>query len=163
MDPSQSQIDELTGALTRRWFCERIDEAIAAARQKETCFALCMADIDRCKVINDTYGHNAGDIVLRDVAARLRNVIWADDVLGRFGGDEFAVLLAGADRERSRRAVEKMRKAVRQPMNVGDATVTPDVSIGIALYPDEGLDLEGLLRRADQDAQRVKRDRRNST
>ncbi len=99
---------------------------------------------------------------MREVVIRLREVLWADDAVGRYGGDEFSVLLAGANDERARNAASKIRKAVKEPMNVGGEIVTPDVSIGIALYPKDGETADALMTKAYQDMERGKRERRDS-
>lgn len=162
MTEHQPESDDLTGALHRSAFLERVEGAIAAAQTTGAPFALCLLDLDRLNVITDRHGQDAANTVLKEVASRLRKVLWSDDVIGRVGGDEFAVLLAGTDEERSRRAAGKMRRAISEPMGVGGTTVTLDISLGIALYPAHGATAEALVRYADQDVERVKRERRDS-
>ncbi len=159
MTLQQHESDELTGALHRRAFLQRVEVAIAAAQTTGAPFALCLLDLDRFNVINDTHGHEAAQAVLKEVASRLRKVLWSDDSIGRVDGDEFAVLLAGADAERSHRAAGKMSRALSAPMDVVGKTVILDIFVGIALYPAHGATAEALVRYADQDRERFKRER----
>lgn len=159
MNAHEPDSDNVTGALNRRAFDERFEAAVVAAQP----FAVCLVDLDRFQVINDAHGHEAGNAVLKEVAHRLLEALWTDDAIGRFGGDEFAVLLAGADEERSYGAAGKMRRVVSQPMEVAGATVTPDVSIAVALHLHDGEPADVLIQRADQDLERVKTERRDST
>lgn len=162
MSSHQHTSDELPGVLQRKSFLERVEVAIAVAQTTGAPFALCLLDLARLNVINDMHGHGAANAILKEVASRLRNVLLSDDSIGRIGGAEFGVLLAGADEERSHRAAGKMRRALEQPMEVGGTTVTPYISLGIARYPAHGATAEALVRYADQDVERFKRERRDS-
>ncbi|MFO1069678.1 MAG: bifunctional diguanylate cyclase/phosphodiesterase [Geminicoccaceae bacterium] len=141
--------DPLTGLANRRAFDERLAQAIAAAERQGRRFALLFIDLDRLKEINDTFGHRTGDELLRSVAQQLRAVVRTGDVVGRLGGDEFAVLqhdvAAPGD---AAGLAERLHHAVAQRAYVaGGATAA--VSIGIALYPDDGGTADALRSNAD--------------
>jgi diguanylate cyclase (GGDEF)-like protein len=115
-------------------------------------------DIDDFKSINDSYGHDVGDALLRIVAARLTRSLRADDLVGRMGGDEFAcVVTAGQDREALGGLAGKLIDAVSAPMTIGPIELTVRPSIGIAACPADGATVELLLRRADMAMYRAKR------
>ena len=131
--------DLLTGLLNRRGFVEHATSAIAQARRTRSPVAVAMFDIDRFKLINDGYGHDAGDAVLRQVAAALSADQRAGDVLGRFGGEEFVLLTPGSDASQAAITVERLRTAVRSAVlhPAGD-TAAVTMSAGIAALADQG-------------------------
>jgi diguanylate cyclase len=111
--------------------------------------ALLILDLDRFKEVNDSLGHQSGDLLLVQVGVRLREHLRAGDLLVRLGGDEFALLLADAGPEQAAAVAIKLCAALTEPFDLEDIAVHSSVSIGIALFPDDGLDLSSLLRKAD--------------
>jgi diguanylate cyclase (GGDEF)-like protein len=150
----QARSDDLTGLMNRRGFHEHarrlIDRAPTAGDAGEHPFALVLLDLDRFKEVNDSLGHLAGDQLLVHVAERLADVLSApQDVLARLGGDEFAVLLDGADAEAALMASRRFAGALEVPVEIDGVRLRADASIGIALYPDHGTELDVLLEHAD--------------
>ena len=131
--------DLLTGLLNRRGFFEHANSAIAQARRSRVPVAVAMFDIDRFKLINDGYGHDAGDAVLRQVAAALSADQRAGDVLGRFGGEEFVLLTPGNDASQAAITVERLRAAVRSVvLHPAGKAASVTMSAGIAGLEDQG-------------------------
>lgn len=158
--------DPLTGVPNRRHFEERSAQIIAAREATGHSVAVLMLDVDHFKKINDTYGHPAGDEVLKVVARRCREALRDRDLFARFGGEEFVALLAAPALEDAPAAAERMRNAVAAtPIDVGDARINVTVSIGGALGEavpgsDQGL-LDNLIARADEALYQAKADGRN--
>ncbi|PJI90078.1 diguanylate cyclase [Sphingomonas koreensis] len=143
--------DALTGLPNRALFERRVGEMLAEARAGEASFVLLYADADSFKPINDRHGHAAGDAVLIEVAARIRNCLRARDVAARLGGDEFAILLAapsGADA--AERVAGEIAARMAEPFRLPSGeTVAMTLSLGAAIYPGDGQDLTTLINRAD--------------
>ncbi len=149
--------DRLTALPNRYSLEERLQEAVAAAREDGSRFALLFLDLDRFKAINDTMGHGAGDEVLREVAARLQKCVRGADFIARPGGDEFVILLAGItsmdDIEfLSQRVIQTLSAPIRLP----ERTVYVGVSVGAAVFPDHGRDAEAITAHADAAMYRAK-------
>jgi len=144
-----SYYDELTKLPNRRLFADRTDHTIAIARREEGSMALLYLDLDRFKFINDTLGHTCGDKVLKEAASRLISTLRESDTAARMGGDEFSVLLQGANANTAMRVASKLRDAIRQPFQLGEQEFSLDVSIGITVFPNDGKDGEELLKHAD--------------
>lgn len=146
----QAQHDGLTALPNRRLFQLRLDDALKDAGPRPPSLAVLFLDLDGFKPINDRHGHDTGDEMLRIVAQRLGRNIRAGDMVCRFGGDEFACLLANPmGREQLSQLAAKLFDAVSAPVNVGTVTLTVRPSIGIALCPDDGQTADLLLKRAD--------------
>lgn len=142
--------DALTGLANRALFFDRLNGAIVTARRKEGTFALLYLDLDNFKPINDTYGHEVGDLALRSVAERLRNCVRESDTVARLGGDEFVLLVNDtADEGAAAIVAEKANAALTRPLPIDSCRHTISASIGIALYPRHGEDADSLMRRAD--------------
>lgn len=143
--------DSLTGLPNRRRFAERFGIALPNARRHRTRMAVMSMDLDRFKSVNDSLGHAAGDAVLVEAARRLTENLRKADVVARFGGDEFVVLLTEvggvAD---AARVAEKIVAAFRRPFEVQGRQVSLTASLGVAVYPDHGESLEVLLRCSDE-------------
>ena len=141
--------DALTDLPNRVLFRERLEQAIKAVQPGEQ-LAVLYIDIDEFKGVNDALGHAVGDELLMGVADRLRGCLGASDVAARLGGDEFAVIhTAVKNPSETTELVDKIHSAIRQPFDCAGNLITSDASIGIALAPGDGLDLDQLLRSAD--------------
>jgi diguanylate cyclase (GGDEF)-like protein len=155
--------DSLTGLANRALLRERLEIAMGRSRRLEERFAIVCLDLDRFKAVNDTLGHSAGDELLRLVAERLRHCVRATDTVARLGGDEFALLVAVQENVGSTAALaQRILEVIRAPYDLNGGTVEIGTSIGISLAPDEGVDLEELLRKADIALYRVKTEGRNA-
>lgn len=145
----QALYDSLTALPNRTLFDDRALQAIADARREKTELAVLMMDLDRFKEINDTFGHATGDRVLTEVARRLKTAVREGDTIARLGGDEFAVLLRKAALQSLLAVVERIRRAVEQPLELDGIPVSVGVSVGIARFPYDGTDVAVLLQHAD--------------
>ena len=160
---SQAATDTLTGLLNRRALDERLKIEEQSARRYNRTFALMLLDIDRFKKINDTYGHAAGDAVLKTLAAVLARQARAVDSVARYGGEEFVIVLPEADGSGAKVAAERIRKAVaRTPFALPDGReIGMTVSIGVACFPRCAGNVEAMLERADQALYQAKHTGRN--
>jgi diguanylate cyclase (GGDEF)-like protein/PAS domain S-box-containing protein len=146
----QALHDALTGLPNRTLLGDRLRQAIATAARDHKLLALLMLDLDRFKEVNDTMGHPYGDLILQQVASRIRDILREADTVARLGGDEFAILPTGATaREGAVRTAQKVGQALEKPFVIDDRVFDIRASIGIALYPEHGDDAETLMRRAD--------------
>ncbi|MGI8607762.1 MAG: putative bifunctional diguanylate cyclase/phosphodiesterase [Candidatus Dormibacteria bacterium] len=142
--------DTLTGLPNRTLFTDRLQQAILTAGRDGAGFGLLIMDMDRFKEVNDSLGHQSGDLLLQQMSARLRSALRQSDTVARLGGDEFGVLPFGVlDVQASVFAAQKILGAKDVPFTLGEATVEVGLSIGIAQYPEHGRDAETLMRRAD--------------
>jgi diguanylate cyclase (GGDEF)-like protein/PAS domain S-box-containing protein len=141
--------DPLTGLPNRSLLHVKAEQAIATALRHDDPLAVLFIDLDRFKQINDTLGHPAGDTLLCTVAQRIRDQIRNADVVGRLSGDEFVVVLPECDAVQATEVAERIQAELAQPFLLADVSVTPSASIGISLLPNDGQDMETLLRRAD--------------
>ena len=142
--------DPLTDLANRTLFFDRLHQSIHAARREGTLFALVLMDVDGFKPINDTYGHAIGDEVLKELAARLRQGLRATDTIARLGGDEFAWILPRLrGRPAAHRLVRKRMTEAHRQIVVRRLTIQVALSAGIAMYPDDGRDVDTLIRHAD--------------
>ena len=128
-----AEVDDLTGALTRRGFFRDLERSVARCAQQHETSALVMLDIDHFKRINDSYGHPTGDTVLRYVCKALAGQLGSHDILGRLGGEEFGVLLVGADEEEARLSAERFRQTIEALEIPYDVTLHVTASFGIAM------------------------------
>ena len=150
LNEHQALHDALTGLANRMLFRDRIDHAINAAKRGGTRAAVLVMDLDRFKDVNDSLGHAAGDELLVELSARLARVLRATDTVARLGGDEFGLLLTDAEVPKDvLAAVERVRQAIEEPVVVQGLPLSVEASIGIALFPDDGGDVDTLLQRAD--------------
>jgi diguanylate cyclase (GGDEF)-like protein/PAS domain S-box-containing protein len=157
----QALHDVLTGLPNRTLLNDRLRQAILTAQRERTSVALLVMDMDGFKEVNDTLGHDAGDLLLQQVALRLESVLRSSDTMARLGGDEFAFLPAGeTGSEGGTRTAEKVLAALDQPFTVGERLINTSASIGIAVFPDHGQDAPTLLRHADVAMYIAKRARR---
>lgn len=155
--------DVLTHLPNRKLFTDRLRHSITRAKRTEKPIAVMFIDIDHFKTINDTMGHTAGDVLLLEMARRLRECVREDDTVARLGGDEFTIILS--DLRHAEDAVgiaQKILETVQETVTIGETPVSVSASIGIALYPADGLEPESLLRNADHAMYRAKEEGRNT-
>lgn len=146
----QAYHDLLTRLPNRALFKDRLELAIAHARRENQKLAVMFLDLDRFKVINDTLGHAMGDRLLQAVTQRLEKCLRKGDTLSRFGGDEFTLLLPAIhDNDDARQIARKLIRALQAPFQLGEHEVFVGVSIGIAVYPEAGENLDQLIQSAD--------------
>jgi diguanylate cyclase (GGDEF)-like protein/PAS domain S-box-containing protein len=146
----QAMHDGLTDLPNRMMLFDRLADALEAARSDGRLIALLLMDLDRFKEVNDTFGHHFGDVLLKQVAFRLRNQLHVDDTVARLGGDEFAVVLTSAlDPNAVAMTARRILNSLQQPFVVEGQVLEVGASIGIALYPQHGSDARTLMRRAD--------------
>jgi len=146
----QAMHDGLTNLPNRMMLFDRLAEALEAARSDGKVIALLLMDLDRFKEVNDTFGHHFGDVLLKQVAFRLRNQLHIDDTVARLGGDEFAIVLTSAlDANAVAMTARRILNSLQQPFVVEGQVLEVGASIGIALYPQHGSDARTLMRRAD--------------
>lgn len=142
--------DTLTGLPNRIMFRERLARALTYAQKFHTFAALLYIDLDRFKPVNDNWGHEAGDMVLKVIAERLRICVRIDDTVARIGGDEFAVLMENLeDFQDAGPLAERILKAIPKPISLGDRSCNIGASIGISCYPMDGNTVDILMQNAD--------------
>ncbi|MEW6635419.1 MAG: EAL domain-containing protein [Actinomycetota bacterium] len=155
-----AQYDHLTGLANRALFQDRLEQALARAGRSSGRVALMFVDLDRFKVINDTFGHMGGDELLREVAARIRGRLRESDTVARLGGDEFAIILENlAEAHDAAQVARDLLEIISEPVSVGGHEVSMTASIGIAVHPPSGL--EDILMDADTAMYRAKERGRN--
>ena len=154
--------DALTGLPNRTMFLDRLILACAHASRHHRNLAVLFLDLDRFKDINDSLGHSAGDQLLKSVAQRIQQGIRSEDTLARFGGDEFTILLGSVDSPDDAVTVaSKLIQMLRIPFMLGDGELFVTSSIGVSVYPHDGVDAESLIRAADTAMYRAKEDGRD--
>jgi diguanylate cyclase (GGDEF)-like protein len=142
--------DHLTGLPNRSLLLERIKHAIAFSHRQTSSIALFFIDLDRFKQVNDSLGHDSGDLLLIEITKRLKDTLRVDDTVARIGGDEFVVLLENfKNNNHLGRISEKIINAIGKPVQLNQNSVSVGASIGISLYPDDGKNSDELLRHAD--------------
>lgn len=153
----QAHHDTLTGLPNRLLFGDRLQQAFASAQRQQTLLGLMFVDLDHFKEVNDTRGHHMGDLLLQEVARRMKACLRASDTLARVGGDEFVVVLPALEAPHSARLVaNKLCAELRQPFVLEALQVQLSCSIGIALYPESARTRDELINQADQAMYRVK-------
>ncbi len=160
--------DPLCQLPNRRLLFDRLHQAVTTSARNQTCAALLFIDLDNFKILNDTRGHDIGDLLLIEVGQRLRTCIRDNDTLARLGGDEFVVLLEGLSEDRTQAAVqargvgEKMLKAINQPYMLKDIEQYSSTSIGISLFANYRQNLDDLLKQSDTAMYAAKKSGRNT-
>ncbi|HEU4345585.1 MAG TPA: EAL domain-containing protein [Candidatus Binatia bacterium] len=144
-----AQYDPLTDLPNRNLLHERLDEALVKARRENQPVALLLMDLDHFKEINDTMGHQTGDLLLQEVGRRLQGALRRTATVARLGGDEFAVSLPGMDEQGAVLTARELLKILESSFLIGEIAFDARASIGIAIYPQHGDDKEGLMRHAD--------------
>ena len=161
----RAQFDPLTGLLNRVALEARLSEWIAHGREsgRTSMFAVLFIDLDRFKVINDTYGHDVGDRLLTAIARLLREHVRGDDLVARLGGDEFVVAMPGLrDRHAAGAIASTLVNLLSAPIDAGGKSLSVSASIGIAVYPHDGEDVATLITSADSAMYAVKAKGKNS-
>ena len=154
--------DALTGLPSLKLAHDRLNMSISQARRDSSLIAVMFLDLDGFKQVNDTYGHDAGDEVLRVTARRFLSVLRETDTVARIGGDEFLVILTELhSRENALMVAEKLLRVVLEPVYFDDSEATVGASIGISLFPDDGNDMETLIKMADAAMYKVKSEGKN--
>jgi diguanylate cyclase (GGDEF)-like protein/PAS domain S-box-containing protein len=155
--------DALTGVANRTLLNEEVEHEIAVARRQNSRLAVVFIDLDFFKHVNDSLGHEAGDMVLKEIADRLTRTVRAIDIVGRMGGDEFVVVLSGVTDVHDVLALaEKLRIECAKPIIAGTHEVRLAISMGVSLFPDDAQDFRTLLRFADSALYQAKGEGRNN-
>lgn len=145
-----ASFDPMTGLMNRRTFLDTLDEQLELMETNDKSLAVLYIDIDRFKLINDTFGHQAGDSVILEVAQRLQTELKNDGFVGRMGGDEFVITLLNiSEQQQVERFAEQLISKMKEPFSNGQNKLFGSVSIGIALAPEDGCEAGELLKRAD--------------
>ncbi|MHB1334061.1 MAG: bifunctional diguanylate cyclase/phosphodiesterase, partial [Sulfuriferula sp.] len=156
-----ANFDALTGLPNRTQLAEHLKYALSLAKRNNGHLALMFIDLDRFKDINDTFGHSIGDAFLIEAAKRLLSVLREEDTASRMGGDEFILMLPDCDAIGAARVAQKLLDVISRPYLIDLYDLVVTASIGIALYPYDGVDLESLSKSADTAMYRAKQDGRN--
>lgn len=155
-------IDSLTKVFNRRYYLERFKEELERSQKFNYQFCCLMIDIDYFKEYNDRYGHIVGDAVLRELSGTIQQNIRQIDLMGRYGGEEFSVILSQTDKEAARFAAERIRQAIEEKrIRAYDEELKITVSTGISAFPDDGKDMKTLIDKADTALYRAKEEGRN--
>ena len=158
-----AQFDTLTGLPNRLLLHDRLAQSLTQARRHDRKVGVVFVDLDRFKLVNDTLGHYAGDLLIAEVARRLMRCVRPGDTVGRISGDEFAVVLADlAHADDAALVAQKILEALAEPYQLAGSEAFATASIGIAVYPGDGDDAEDLLRNADMAMYRAKESTRNA-
>ncbi|NDY96837.1 EAL domain-containing protein [Wenzhouxiangella limi] len=158
-----SNLDSLTGLPNRSLFRDRLEVQAATSGKRGKPFSLLYLDLDRFKIVNDSMGTESGDAYLQKMAERLVRLLRPTDTVSRLGGDEFALLLPDTDAEGAAHLAGKVQAELNRPHKIGDRTLSLTVSIGIAIYPQDGKDYQSLLTAADVAVNRAKEKGRNTS
>ncbi|AGX87966.1 sensor domain-containing protein [Candidatus Symbiobacter mobilis] len=158
----QASYDGLTGLPNRDLFNDRIAQLVAQSQRQQSQFALLFVDLDHFKEVNDTLGHQVGDILLRTVSERLQRGVRSEDTVARMGGDEFVILLPNTDRPGALSLANNLLVRLREPLVLeGAGSYRPMASMGVSVFPEDGRSPDELLRSADMAMYRAKMTGRN--
>lgn len=154
--------DGLTAVSSRRHFMDRLNEELERSGKFKYNFALLMVDIDHFKSYNDHYGHLVGDAILKDVGSTIRETIRQIDLVGRYGGEEFVLVLAETDRAGGMLAAERIRQKIQaKKIRVYDEYVEVTISAGLAVFPGDAKEAQALIENADEALYKAKESGRN--
>jgi diguanylate cyclase (GGDEF)-like protein len=158
----QATHDHLTSLWNRRMIREHLERELHRAAREHRPLSVALADIDHFKQVNDVHGHAAGDEVLRETVIRMRGVMRDYDAIGRYGGEEFLMVLPGCEGSAATQLADRTRKAVAMsPIHVNGASLPATISIGVAWSSDGQTDADALIQRADAALYRAKASGRN--
>jgi diguanylate cyclase (GGDEF)-like protein len=152
--------DVLTRLPNRSLLQAKAEQALASSAREDEQAAVLFIDLDRFKLVNDSLGHPAGDELLRKVAGRMLEGRRLADIVSRISGDEFVIVLPACDAEDAAEIVSRLQHSLHAPLRIGNAEVCPSTSIGVAMFPSDGRDMETLIHRADMAMYQTKRDGR---
>jgi len=159
----QANFDDLTGLFNRNMMHEQLKQALIRAQRNDLQVVVAFLDLDNFKDVNDTLGHDAGDLLLKETASRIKACIRENDTVARLGGDEFVIIMADIDDiEGVERAAITVLESLSTPYQINEDVVHSSVSIGLTVYPDDALSSEELLKNADQAMYGAKNMGRNS-
>ncbi|MDE2353571.1 MAG: EAL domain-containing protein [Betaproteobacteria bacterium] len=159
---TQANFDSLTTLPNRNMFRDRLSQELKKAARTQLQVALLLIDLDKFKDVNDTLGHDVGDILLQETARRIQACVRASDTVARLGGDEFAVIIPELDDSTGLDAIShKIIDRLAEPYRLGSEVAFVSASIGIALYPDDAADIDTLIKNADQAMYAAKNSGRN--
>ncbi len=157
-----SSIDELTGVYLRKYIEDKFSVQLNKARHSGERLSVIMCDIDKFKMVNDRYGHRRGDEILKQIGNQLRLSLRETDLVGRYGGEEFIIILPNTGDDEAYIVSEKIRKSIESGISINeDEPIT--LSLGVSTYPDHGLNEEELIEKADQALYHSKNSGRNQT
>jgi diguanylate cyclase (GGDEF)-like protein len=145
----QAMHDALTGLPNRTLFHDRVRQALEHVRRGGQPLAVLVMDLDSFKDVNDTLGHQCGDVLLQRVAGRLQEGVRASDTVARLGGDEFGFLLTDVDGPGTAALVQRIQESLEEPFTVLDRRLQVEASVGVALHPEHGEDVDLLIQHAD--------------
>ena len=145
----QALHDSLTGLPNRTLFHDRVRQALELARRADQSLAVLVMDLDSFKDVNDTLGHQCGDALLQEVGGRIQDGVRASDTVARLGGDEFGFLLVDVDGAQTAVLAQRIQETLADPFTVQELTLQVEASLGVALHPEHGEDVDQLLQRAD--------------
>ncbi len=157
-----AHFDTLTGLPNRSLLQDHFKYALSLVKRNNGKLAVIFLDLDHFKDINDTLGHSVGDVLLKELARRLQSMLREEDTLSRLGGDEFILILPGTDAHGAANVSQKLLSVMAKPYQISPYELTVTGSIGVALYPEDGADLERLSQKADTAMYRAKQEGRNS-
>ncbi len=147
--------DYLTGVLNRQTFVKLASRKLQSLKENETAFLLYL-DLDGFKKVNDQFGHSFGDKLLQAAAKRIKSCTRSSDLLGRIGGDEFVLFLAGADVRMAEEVLERINEKLKEPFGIDGVRIELSLSAGVAVYPKDGESLEDLIEASDKAMYRAK-------
>jgi diguanylate cyclase (GGDEF)-like protein len=153
--------DALTGLANRALFYDRLRQCLSLARRQSSRLGLLNLDMDGLKPINDTYGHRAGDAAIYETGRRISRISRQSDTVARMGGDEFAIIMTDIDsRDSAVHHTDRIADEIGRPFSFEDSQLALGASIGLAIFPDDGTEMDSLIEKADQAMYAVKRTRK---
>lgn len=158
-----AHIDSLTGIPNRSLFMDRLTQSVEVAKRYKHMLIVLFLDLDRFKVINDTFGHDTGDLLLKETAHRLGNCTRKADTIARLGGDEFVVIMARVEEVQEAETVaSKIITSLSQPFLLGEHVCSISVSIGISVFPSDANSAEDLIKKSDEAMYSAKKQGKNN-
>lgn len=154
--------DQLTGLPNRKTFEELVRISLTKNKGKNTNSAVMFLDLDGFKQLNDTYGHHAGDLLLKEIANRLTSCVRVEDTVSRFAGDEFVIFIKNINKDEVKNVVDRILENVNTPFTINQSNISVSASIGIAFYPEHGEENETLIRNADKAMYKAKIQEKNT-